>query len=139
MSAYAIRVAILLPHFPPQEPRTALQVAAPQQEAARLHTCPCQYARSRDDGVPTVPIAGSARNGSDSTAPMVAVMSRYGNGGECYVVVERHEMQSGMTLAPAPAPQRLPSAKTGPRGWAILSPITGIHHLNTAETTITGL
>jgi hypothetical protein len=32
--AYAIRVAILLPHFPPHELKTALQVAAPQQEAA---------------------------------------------------------------------------------------------------------
>jgi hypothetical protein len=31
----------LLPHFPPQEPMTALQVAAPQQEAAMLHTWSC--------------------------------------------------------------------------------------------------
>jgi hypothetical protein len=31
----------LLPHFPPQEPMTALQVAAPQQEAAILHTWSC--------------------------------------------------------------------------------------------------
>jgi hypothetical protein len=38
MRAYAIRVAILLPHFPPQEPMTALQVAAPQHEAATLQT-----------------------------------------------------------------------------------------------------
>jgi hypothetical protein len=56
MSAYAIRVAMLrdsqytliykpqhfysylLPHFPPQEPMTALQVAAPQHEAATLQT-----------------------------------------------------------------------------------------------------
>jgi hypothetical protein len=37
MSAYAIRVAMLFPHFPPHEPMTALQVAAPQQEAATLH------------------------------------------------------------------------------------------------------
>jgi hypothetical protein len=32
--AYAIRVAMLFPHLPPQEPKTALQVAAPQHEAA---------------------------------------------------------------------------------------------------------
>jgi len=59
MSAYAIRVAMLsrcqymsftkrhatnlLPHFPPQEPMTALHVAAPQQEAATLHTCRHQH------------------------------------------------------------------------------------------------
>jgi hypothetical protein len=33
-----MRVAMLLPHFPPQEPMTALQVAAPQHEAAMLQT-----------------------------------------------------------------------------------------------------
>lgn len=36
----------LLPHFPPHEPSTALQVAAPQQEAATLHTYKLQSARA---------------------------------------------------------------------------------------------
>ena len=35
------RKPYLLPHFPPQEPMTALHVAAPQQEAATLQTWPC--------------------------------------------------------------------------------------------------
>lgn len=52
-----MRVAMLLLHLP-QALHTALQVAAPQQDAAK---------------VARVPMDGIARRGRDSSAPMVVV------------------------------------------------------------------
>src|SRR5688572_23007403 len=46
---------MLLPHFPPQELKTALHVAAPQHEAASPIT---------------EPMLGTARSGRESRAPM---------------------------------------------------------------------
>lgn len=54
MSAYAIRVAMLLPHFP-QALQTAEQVAAPQQLAKHPNT---------------VPTLGNASSGKDNRAPI---------------------------------------------------------------------
>lgn len=56
MAAYAIRVAMLLLHLPHAE-HTAEQVAAPQQLAPKVRR---------------VPIEGTARSGSDRSAPIVA-------------------------------------------------------------------
>lgn len=60
MRAYAILVAIELLHLPQAE-HTALQVAAPQQEAPNVRS---------------VPMEGIARSGRESSAPMVVVKSR---------------------------------------------------------------
>jgi hypothetical protein len=73
-SLYPDPYPYLLPHFPPQEPITALHVAAPQQEAAMLHTWSCQQrAVTGTRRLRTVPMAGIARNGSDRSAPMIAI------------------------------------------------------------------
>jgi len=60
--AYAIRVATLFPHLP-QALQTAEHVAAPQQLAAKPKT---------------VPMLGTARSGSDRSAPMVTACEGLG-------------------------------------------------------------
>jgi hypothetical protein len=70
-----MRVAILLPHFP-HELKTALQVAAPQHEAAIPHIWwQRQYRGGRVcvGRAHTVPTLGTASSGIDSNAPMVAI------------------------------------------------------------------
>lgn len=60
MRAYAIRVAMLFPHLLPQEPQTALHVAAPQHDAATAQI---------------LPTLGTAMSGMERSAPMIAVLS----------------------------------------------------------------
>jgi hypothetical protein len=73
MSAYAILVAMLLLHLPHAE-QTALQVAAPQHEAAKvasLRTCQWNCAGLSRFLIPTVPTLGTARSGKDNSAPIL--------------------------------------------------------------------